>query len=117
MSDQEPPAGKTTVSPGVLMDIARMAALDVPGVKGVGRIASYRDRLLRSGGAGGVRMSIQDKMISGDIHVVVKAGFNIREVCRDVQQQVARAIQEMAGMHVTGIDVHVEGIEFEGTEA
>jgi uncharacterized alkaline shock family protein YloU len=117
MSDHDRPAGKTTVSPGVLMGIARMAALEVPGVKGVGRTASYRDRFFRTGTAGGVHMSIQDKMISGEIYLVVKAGFNIREVCRNVQQQVARAIQEMAGMHVTGINIHVENIAFEGTEA
>ena len=49
--------------------------------------------------------------------LVVKAGFNIREVCRDVQQQVARALQEMAGIGVARLDIHVEDIDYEGTEA
>jgi uncharacterized alkaline shock family protein YloU len=38
-------------------------------------------------------------------------------VCREVQQQVARALQEMTGMAVARLDIHVEDIDFEGTEA
>jgi uncharacterized alkaline shock family protein YloU len=51
------------------------------------------------------------------MYLVIKAGVNVREVCRDVQQQVARALQEMAGMSVARMDIHVEDIDYEGTEA
>jgi len=115
MSDYNRPPGKTTVSPGVLMTIARMAAMGVTGVKAVGNPVGSRDRR-RGRIPGGVRLATHDDVISGDMYLVVKAGVNVREVCRDVQQQVARALQEMAGMNVARLDVHVEDIDYEGTE-
>ncbi len=117
MSDYHRPPGKTTVSPEVLIAIARMAALNVPGVSGLAPVAGGVDRLFRRGGTDGVRMIIHDNIVSGDIYLIVKDGVNIREVGRDVQHQVARAIQEMVGMDVAQIDVHVEDIQYEGTEA
>ena len=59
----------------------------------------------------------QDGVITGDMFLIVKSGFNVREVCREVQKQVARALQEMAGMSVAQLDIHVEDIDYEGAEA
>ena len=116
MSDYHRPPGITTVSPGVLMAIARMAALGVPGVKAVGRGAASGS-LFRRREAEGVRMLIQDGLVTGDIYLVLKGGFNIRDVGREVQNQVSRAIQEMVGTPVARIDIHVESIDYEGAEA
>lgn len=114
MSDYNRPPGTTTVSPGVLITIARMAAMGVAGVKAVGQAGGSR----RGGRVpGGVRLVTNDYLVSGDMYVVVKAGVNVREVCREVQQQVARALQEMAGMSISRLDVHVEDIYYEGSEA
>jgi uncharacterized alkaline shock family protein YloU len=99
------------------MAIARMAALGVPGVTAVGRPAPGRVLSHRGGMRGGVRLAIQDEWISGDMYLIVKAGVNVREVCREVQQQVARALLEMAGMNVARLDIHVEDIVYEGAEA
>jgi uncharacterized alkaline shock family protein YloU len=114
MSDYNRPPGTTTVSPGVLMTIARMAALGVAGVKAVGQPGSSRGR---GRIPGGVRLVTHDDLVSGDMYLVVKSGVNVREVCREVQQQVARALQEMAGMITSRLDVHVEDIDYEGSEA
>lgn len=117
MSDSNRPPGKTTVSNEVLVAIARMAALSVPGVHGVAMIPAGVDRLFRRRLNEGVRMTIQDGSISGDIYLVVKSDMNIREIGRDVQRQVARAIEEMVGMDVGRIDIHIENIEYEQAEA
>jgi len=34
------------------------------------------------------------------------------EVCRNIQNQVARSINEMVGMEVGRVNVHVEDIDF-----
>jgi len=117
MSDYIRPPGKTTVSPGVLMTIARMAALGVPGVSSVGRPSSARERALGGRIPGGVRLDIQDEMIRGDMFVTIRAGVNVREVCREVQEQVSRALHEMAGMIVTRLEIHVEDIHYDAAEA
>lgn len=109
--------GKTTVSPGVLMAIAHMAAQGVPGVKAVARRRLGGAMLLRRSPAWGAQLAEHGGVVSGDMFLVIKAGFNVREVCREVQQQVARALQEMAGMTLDRLDLHVEDIDYEGLEA
>ncbi len=117
MSDSHRPPGKTTVAPEVLIAIARMAALSVPGVSAMAPISGGVDRFFRRGVNEGLRISVHENVVVGDIYVIVKNGVNIREVGRNVQQQVARAIQEMVGMDVVQLDVHIENIEYEATEA
>jgi uncharacterized alkaline shock family protein YloU len=117
MTDYNRPPGKTTVSADVLMTIARMAAMGVPGVSAVGRPVSTRGGSFQGRMKSGVHLSSQDELISGDMYLIIKAGVNVREVCREVQQQVARALQEMAGMTVARLDIHVENIDYEGAEA
>ena len=92
--------GKTTVSPDVLTTIARLAALEVPGVSRLAPIS------------GGV-----NNTVFADLHLVLKADVNIREVSRNVQQSVARAIQEMVGMDVGQVNIHIEDIDYEDNEA
>jgi uncharacterized alkaline shock family protein YloU len=117
MSNDRRPPGKTTVSPQVLMAIARMAALSVPGVKSLAPASGSVERWFRTRASDGVRLTMQENVIHADLYLVVKDGVNIREVGRDVQQQVTRAIQEMVGMDIARIDIHVENIAFEGAEA
>ncbi len=116
MSDESQPLGRTTVSPAVLVAIARMAALSVPGVSSMAPVSDGM-RLFRRPGDEGVRMLIEDNLVSGDIHLVLKEDVNIREVGRNVQQQVARAIHEMVGMEVSRINVHIENIDYEAAKA
>jgi uncharacterized alkaline shock family protein YloU len=52
-----------------------------------------------------------------DLFLILKESVNIREVSRNVQQNVARSIQEMVGMEAGEINVHVEDIDFEGDGA
>jgi uncharacterized alkaline shock family protein YloU len=116
MSYDHQSLGKTTVSPAVLIAIARMAALSVPGVSSMAPVAGSVDRLFRRPIDEGVRIVIQDNVVSGDIHLVLKEDVNIREVGRNVQLQVARAIREMVGMEVAQIDIHVENIDYEAAK-
>jgi len=37
---------------------------------------------------------------------------NAREVSRTVQSEVARAVEDMVGMQVKRIDIHIEDIDF-----
>jgi uncharacterized alkaline shock family protein YloU len=109
--------GKTTVSPEVLTTIARLAALSVPGVSHMAPVAGGVNRLFKRGAGEGIRIETKDNSVDADIHLILKQDVNIREVSRNVQQQVARAIQEMVGMDVGSIDIHIEDIEYEDQEA
>ncbi len=117
MTGYSRPPGKTTVSPEVLTTIARMAALSVPGVKRMAPVLGGVDRIFRRGANDGVQIVIHENSVSADLYLILKQDVNLREVGRDVQQQVTRAIQEMVGMDVNRIDIHIENIDYEAAEA
>jgi uncharacterized alkaline shock family protein YloU len=117
MTDSNRPPGKTTVSPAVLTSIVRMAVLSVPGVNCLAPVPGGVDRIFRRGADEGVRISVHENTVLADIYLIVKEDINLREVGRNVQQQVIRAIQEMVGMDVAQVDIHIENIAYEGTEA
>jgi uncharacterized alkaline shock family protein YloU len=113
MSNSDRPPGKTTVSPDVLISIAKLSALGVPGVSRMAPISGGVNRLFRKGANEGVRIDVEDDTVFADIYLVLKEDVNIREVSRNVQQKVVRAIQEMVGMDVGHIDIHIEDIDYE----
>ena len=118
MSGSDRPPGKTTVSPDVLISIAKLSAMGVSGVSHMAPISGGVNRLFRKGANEGVRIEVEDDTVYADIYLVLKKDVNIREVSRNVQQQVARAIQEMVGMDVGHVDIHIEDIKYEeSTEA
>jgi uncharacterized alkaline shock family protein YloU len=109
--------GKTTVSPEVLTTISRLAALEVPGVSRLAPVAGGVNRLFRRGTGDGVRIEAKDNIVFMEMYLVLKQDVNIREVSRNVQSNVARAVQEMVGMEVGEINIHIEDIDYEEDEA
>jgi uncharacterized alkaline shock family protein YloU len=103
--------GKTTVSPDVLVTIARLSALSVPGVSRMAHVPGGVNRLFKRGIGDGVRIEVEDNVVVANLYLILKENVNIREVSRNVQHQVARALQEMVGMEIGGIDIHIEDIE------
>jgi len=118
MSDTTRPPGKTTIAPSVLLTIARLTTLDIEGVSrmcpipgGVNRI--FAPGALNQRGSGeGVRIRIEDDRAYTDLSVVLDHDVNVREVSRNIQNDVARAISEMVGMEVGRVNVHIEDIDY-----
>jgi uncharacterized alkaline shock family protein YloU len=102
-------AGKTTLTPDVLLTIARMAALEVEGVR---RMASVRGNLLERGFEG-VRVTVEDANVFVDLFLVLEQDINFRDVSREVQHSVTRAITETTGLQVGHVNIHIEDIEYE----
>ncbi len=111
------PQGKTTVAPDVLVTIARLSALSVPGVSRMANVSGGVNKLFKRGVHDGVRLEVEDNVIVANLYLVLKPDVNIREVSREVQHQVARALQEMVGMDIGEIEIHIEDIDYEETEA
>ena len=86
---------KTTIAPDVLLTIARLSALSVPGVSRMAQVTGGVNRLFKRGLQEGVRIEVKDNVLAVDLYLILKKDINIREVSRNVQLQVARALQEM----------------------
>lgn len=102
--------GKTTLTSDVLMTIARMAAL---GVDGVCRMAPVRSKKLLNRGEDGIFLEIEDDFVFLDLFLILNKDINVRDIGREVQEHVARAITEMTGLEVGHVNVHIEDIDYE----
>jgi uncharacterized alkaline shock family protein YloU len=105
--------GKITVAPDVLVTIARMAVLSVPGVSRMAQVTGGVNRLFRRGISDGVRIEVEDNTVVASLYLILKPDVNIREVSRNAQAQVTRALQEMVGMDVGDVEIHIEDIDYE----
>lgn len=105
--------GTVRISPQVLIAIARLVTLSVPGVVRMYRdIPAGVDRFLKNKGAGdGVRVEVVDDAVAVNLYIVVGHDINIYELGRQIQTRVARAIKDMVGMPVLAVNVHVENVE------
>ena len=112
MTEEVRSPGKTTLAPEVLLTIARMSALSVDGVSHLAQVPGGFDRLFRQGSDNGVQMTVEDGIVYIELYVVLKKEFNVREVSRNMQTQVARAISEMVGMEVGHVNIHIEDIDY-----
>jgi len=59
-----------------------------------------------------VHIKIEDDRIFADVHVILENDVNIRDVSRNIQNEVRRAFSEMVGMDVGRINVHIENIDY-----
>jgi uncharacterized alkaline shock family protein YloU len=107
--------GKTTLTPNVILTIAKMAALEVEGVKAMAQIRPGVPNL-KSRGKDGVNLIIEDDNVFVNLYLVLDGDYNIRDVSRNVQFQVSRAIVEMTGLEVGMINIHIEDIEYKNDE-
>lgn len=114
MSDQSKTLGKTTISVDVLLTIARLTTLEVPGVSRMSNVPSrrFKTMLLHRQEQDGLHIEVVDDLVYTDLYVVLEPEVNIREVGRNIQIAVARAITEMIGMQVGNVNVHVEDIDY-----
>ncbi|MBK8421921.1 Asp23/Gls24 family envelope stress response protein [Candidatus Villigracilis saccharophilus] len=109
--------GKTTVSPEVLTTIARLSALSVPGVSRLAPVSGGVNRFFKRGAGDGVRIETEENTVFINLHLILLQDVNIREVSRNVQQNVTRAIHEMVGMDVGHVNIHIEDIDYADSEA
>ena len=114
MNENSVTPGKTTISIDVILTITRLTTLDVPGVHRMSQVPSrrFRTMLLHRQEEDGLHVEVVDDIVYTDIYVVLESDVNIREVGRNIQSAVARAITDMIGMQVGVINVHVEDIDY-----
>ncbi len=105
--------GKTTIAPNVLLTIARLSALSIPGVSHMGTVPGGFNRLFHQRTQGdGVRIVVDDGVVNVDLYVVLEQDVNMRDISHNIQLEVARAISEMVGMEVGHININIDDIYF-----
>jgi len=104
--------GKTTISPDVLHKIASLTTMSVDGVSRMASSRSNFEQLLGNEEYKGAKVQIREGLVFADIYVVLMSGRNVRDVSREIQSRVSRAISEIIGMNVGGVNIHIMDIDF-----
>ena len=109
---KEKDVSKTTISLEVLHKIARLTTLSVQGVSRMANIRGGLDQILGREEHKGARVQIKDGKVNVDLYVVLMSDMNVRDISREIQARVSRAISEMIGMDVGGVNIHIMDIDF-----
>jgi uncharacterized alkaline shock family protein YloU len=111
--ETQPRIGRITIAPDVLETIARLTALAVSGVARLAEPPGVQ-RLVRRDG---VEIKIVGDGVWVNVHVVTNPEANMLTIGRQIQSEVTRAIQDIAGMDVESVDVHIEDVANPHTSA
>ncbi len=100
----ELPPGAVTIAPGVLTTIVRMTTLAHPGPRLRGKGAQ----------AEGLRVDVSDDdAVTVDVHVIADPSASLTDLGKELQTQIARALEDMVGMEVRSVNVFIDKIEFD----
>jgi uncharacterized alkaline shock family protein YloU len=61
----------------------------------------------------GVEVNVLDDQVTADVFLMAKRDVDLLQMGRTLQSKVTRAIQDIVGMNVREINVHVEDIATE----
>ena len=105
--------GKVIIAPNVLVTIARLTTLSVPGVARMspGWSGGVNRLLGRTDAGEGVRIDVEDDVVSVDLYIVAEGGTDMLRLSRQIQAKVTRAIKDMVGMPVKEVNVHIQDVE------
>lgn len=106
--------GKVTIAPNVLVTIVQKTADSVPGVVRLSEHVPGVKRFLGLHTVGkGVEVGVADSKVAVDIYLVARRDVDLLQMGRKLQKEVTRAIQDIVGMAVREVNIHIEDIATE----
>ena len=63
-----------------------------------------------------IRFEEEGTSVHVDLSVIMKYGYSIPKVCKAVQDRIKTAIENMAGLKVSGVNINIVGVETEVAE-
>ena len=104
--------GTVKIADDVVAMIAAFAALDVEGVASLPGDVT-REQISKGGMkkiAKSVHVDVTREGVKAELSIIVEYGFNIPTTSNRVQKRVKNAIEEMTGLAVIDVDIHIAGI-------
>ncbi|WP_419185354.1 Asp23/Gls24 family envelope stress response protein [Selenomonas ruminantium] len=110
--------GSIRIADEVVSIIAGLAATEVEGIAGMsgGIAGGIAEMLGRKNFAKGVKVEVGEKEAAVDLYIIVKYGVRIPDVALAAQENVKQAIENMTGLSVVEVNIHVQGVGFPDEE-
>lgn len=106
--------GIVKIADEVVSVIAGLAATEIKGVAAMsgGIAGGIAEVLGRRNLAKGVKVEVGTEEAKVDISIVVDYGVRIPDVAWEIQESVKKTIEDMTGLRVAYVNVHVQGVHF-----
>lgn len=100
----------------VISVIAGIAVSEVPGVAsmaggfagGITQVFSGKKNYSK-----GIKVESDDKDVKIDVNIIVEYGSRIPDVAYEIQKRVKKSVENMTGLRVEEVNVHVQGVRTE----
>ena len=101
------------ISDDVVAVVAGIAASEVPGVAdmaggfagGISEVLSGKKNMSK-----GIKVDILEKSTRIDVNIIVEYGARIPDVAFEIQKRVKKSVENMTGLVVEEVNVHVQGV-------
>ena len=108
--------GEVRIADDVVASIAALAALEVDGVASMAGNAT--DELLSrvgvKGTGKGAKVEVIERIVSVEMAVNLKYGYNIPAVSSRIQEKVKSAGETMTGLTVSDVNIRIAGVVMNG---
>ena len=101
------------ISSDVVAVIAGVAVSEVRGVSGMsGGFAGGITEVLsgKKNLAKGIKVDINEDIAKIDVNIIVEYGSRIPDVAFEIQNRVKKSVENMTGLKVEEVNVHVQGV-------
>jgi uncharacterized alkaline shock family protein YloU len=115
-------SGTTEVLPAVVQKIVAFAAREIPGVAALGATGSRAVGAVRqtltgnTENVGGVRVELDGATAKVGLDVEIEYGVGARELTRGLRRHVPEAVEQIAGVRVTELNIVVTDVRLPGRE-
>ena len=107
--------GTVRIDDEVVAIIAGLAATEIEGVASMaGNITNELvGKLGMKNLSKGVKVEVLEGVVSVDLTLNIKYGYNIPETCEKVQKRVKAAIENMTGLEASDVNISIADVEME----
>lgn len=100
------------ISEEVVAQIAGKAASEVSGVAGMsgGIVGGLSEMLGKKSFSKGVKVQVGEKEATIDLYIIVEYGARIPDIAWEIQNKVKTVVENMTGLKVVDINIHVQGL-------
>ncbi|HEY2193498.1 MAG TPA: Asp23/Gls24 family envelope stress response protein [Actinomycetospora sp.] len=117
-----PVTGTTEVLPAVVQKVVAYAAREIPGVVALGAAGSRAVGAVRqtltgnTENVGGVRVELNGDTAVVGLDVEIEYGAGARELTRGLRRHVPEAVEQIAGVRVTELNIVVTDVHLPGRD-
>ena len=102
--------GTVSISDDTISVIAGTAAMEAAGVAGLGGAVARNAAEARKQTQKGVQIAVDGDTVKINISLTLKFGVKVQEVCRDAQQKIKAAVENMTGLTVSEVNVSLSAV-------